>query len=65
MTINLELKLDLNQFRELKYLIDTQLDKESNLIKFNKDEELIEALKDIREQLRYPIIKENNNKELQ
>lgn len=59
MTINLELKLDLNQFRELKYLIDTQLDKESNLIKFNEDEELIESLKDIREQLRYPIIKEN------
>jgi len=59
MTINLELKLDLNQFRELKYLIDTQLDKESNLIKFNEDQELIEALKDIREQLKYPIIKEN------
>mgnify|MGYP003624417213 FL=1 len=59
MTINLELKLDLNQFRELKYLIETQLDKESNLIKFNEDEELIESLKDIREQLRYPIIKEN------
>ena len=59
MTINLELKLNLNQFRELKYLIDTQLDKESNLIKFNEDEELIESLKDIREQLRYPIIKEN------
>ena len=51
MTINLELKLDLNQFRELKYLIDTQLDKESNLIKFNEDEELIQTLKDIREQL--------------
>lgn len=59
MNINLELKLDLNQFRELKYLIDTQLDKESNLIKFNEDEELIESLKDIREQLRYPVIKEN------
>jgi len=59
MTINLELKLDLNQFRELKYLIDTQLDKESNLIKFNEDEELIESLKDIREQLKYPVIKEN------
>jgi len=51
MTINLELKLDLNQFRELKYLIDTQLDKESNLIKFNEDEELIQTLKDIRDQL--------------
>jgi len=59
MKINLELRLDLNQFRELKYLIDTQLDKESNLIKFNEDQELIEALKDIREQLKYPIIKEN------
>ena len=59
MNINLELRLDLNQFRELKYLIDTQLDKESNLIKFNEDQELIEALKDIREQLKYPIIKEN------
>lgn len=59
MKINLKLKLDLNQFRELKYLIDTQLDKESNLIKFNEDEELIESLKDIREQLRYPSIKEN------
>lgn len=51
MTINLELKLNFNQFRELKYLIDTQLDKESNLIKFNEDEELIQTLKDIREQL--------------
>ena len=59
MKINLELKLDLNQFRELKYLIDTQLDKESNLIRFNEDEDLIESLKDIREQLKYPIIKEN------
>ena len=47
MNINLELRLDLNQFRELKDLIDTQLDKESNLIKFNEDQELIEALKDI------------------
>ena len=59
MKINIELKLNLNQFRELKYLIDTQLDKESNLIKFNEDEELIESLKDIREKLRYPSIKEN------
>ena len=61
MNINLELRLDLNQFRELKDLIDTQLDKESNLIKFNEDQELIEALKDIREQLKYPIIKENES----
>lgn len=62
MRINLKLKLDLNQFRELKYLIDTQIDKKSNLIKFNEDEELIESLKDIREQLRYPSIKEELNK---
>lgn len=52
--MKINLKLNLDQFRELKYLIESQLNPESNLVKFNEDEELIKALKEILEALKKP-----------
>jgi len=52
--MKITLTLNLDQFRELKYLVESQLDKDNNLLKFNEDEDLIEALKDIRKQLNNP-----------
>ena len=54
MKIKLELTLD--QFRELKYLVESQLDKDSSLVKYNEDEELINALLELREKLCQPIV---------
>jgi hypothetical protein len=53
----IELELTLDQFRELKYLVESQLDKDSNLVKYNEDEDLINALLELREKLRKPIVK--------
>jgi len=55
--MKLLLELNEDQFNELKYLIDLQLDKDTNLIKYNEDQELIDSLKDIRKQLSYPDIR--------
>ena len=57
---NMKLLLELNedQFNELKYLIDLQLLEDTNLVKYNKHQELIDSLKDIRKQLSYPKIQD-------
>jgi len=47
------LVINQNQFDDLKYLIDLQLNKDT------KDEELIESLKNIRKQLSYPILQDH------
>ena len=52
--MKITLTLSLDQFRELKYLVESQLDKDSNLVKFNEDEDLIKSLKEIRKQLKNP-----------
>jgi len=52
--MKITLTLSLDQFRELKYLVESQLDKDSNLVKFNEDEDLIKSLKEISEQLKSP-----------
>jgi len=57
--MKIQLNLTPDQFRELKYLVNLQLDQNSNLIKFNEDEELIKALIEIREQLKYPVVTSN------
>ncbi len=49
--MKIELDLTLDQFRELKYLVEAQLDKDSNLVKYNEDEDLINALLELREKL--------------
>ena len=54
--MKIELELTLDQFRELKYLVESQLDKDSNLVKYNEDEDLINALLELREKLRQPIV---------
>ena len=54
--MKIELDLTLDQFRELKYLVESQLDKDSNLVKYNEDEDLINALLELREKLRQPIV---------
>lgn len=54
--MKIELELTLDQFRELKYLVEAQLDKDSNLVKYNEDEDLINALLELREKLRQPIV---------
>ena len=54
--MKIELDLTLDQFRELKYLVEAQLDKDSNLVKYNEDEDLINALLELREKLRQPIV---------
>jgi hypothetical protein len=56
--MKLLLELNQDQFDELKYLIDQQLSKEANLVKFNEDEQLVANLKDIRKQLSYPNIQD-------
>ena len=55
--LKLLLEIDQDQFNQLKYLIDLQLSKDSNLVKYNEDEQLISDLKDIRKQLSYPDIR--------
>jgi len=55
-TMKITLDLTLNQFEELKYLVDLELDKDSNLVKFNEDEELIASLLDLRQKLKQPIV---------
>jgi hypothetical protein len=57
--LKLLLEIDQDQFDQLKYLIDLQLSKDSNLIKYNEDEQLIADLKDIRKQLSYPILQDH------
>ena len=52
------LEINQDQFDELKYLIDLQLARDTNLVKYNEDEELIESLKDLRKQLSYPNIRD-------
>ena len=52
------LEINQDQFDELKYLIDQQLSKDTNLVKFNEDEQLVANLKDIRKQLSYPNIRD-------
>lgn len=52
--MKITLTLTLDQFRELKYLVESQLDKDSNLVKYNEDEDLIKSLKEIRKQLNEP-----------
>lgn len=54
--MKIELELTLDQFRELKYLVESQLDKDSNLVKYNEDEDLKNALLELREKLRQPIV---------
>ena len=54
--MKIELELTLDQFRELKYLVESQLDKDSNLVKYNEDEDLINALLELREKLGQPIV---------
>jgi hypothetical protein len=39
-------------------LLDLQLARDTNLVKYNEDEELIESLKDLRKQLSYPNIRD-------
>ena len=58
--MKLLLELNQDQFDELKYLIDLQLSKDTNLVKFNEDQELLDSLKDIRKQLSYPKIQNEN-----
>lgn len=53
--LKLLLEIDQDQFDQLKYLIDLQLDKD------NEDEQLIESLKNIRKQLSYPILQDHPN----
>lgn len=55
--IKLLLEIDQDQFDMLKYLIDLQLAKDSNLVKYSEDEQLISDLSDIRKQLSYPDIR--------
>jgi len=55
------LEINQDQFDELKYLIDLQLSKDTNLVKFNEDEQLVANLKDIRKQLSYPILQDAPN----
>ena len=55
------LEINQDQFDELKYLIDQQLSKDTNLVKFNEDEQLVANLKDIRKQLSYPILQDAPN----
>jgi hypothetical protein len=52
------LEINQDQFDELKYLLDLQLARDTNLVKYNEDEELIESLKDLRKQLSYPNIRD-------
>jgi hypothetical protein len=52
------LEINQDQFDELKYLIDLQLAEDTNLVKYNEGEELIESLKDLRKQLSYPNIRD-------
>lgn len=56
--MKLLLEINQDQFDELKYLIDQQLSKDTNLVKFNEDEQLVANLKDIRKQLSYPKIRD-------
>ena len=56
--MKLLLELNEDQFNELKYLIDLQLLEDTNLVKYNEDQELIDSLKDIRKQLSYPKIQD-------
>lgn len=56
--MKLLLELNQDQFDELKYLIDQQLSKDTNLVKYNEDEKLVANLKDIRKQLSYPNIQD-------
>ena len=56
--MKLLLQINQDQFDELKYLIDQQLSKDTNLVKFNEDQELIDSLKEIRKQLSYPKIQD-------
>jgi hypothetical protein len=53
------LEINQDQFDELKYLLDLQLARDTNLVKYNEDEELIESLKDLRKQLSYPILQDH------
>jgi hypothetical protein len=53
------LEINQDQFDELKYLLDLQLARDTNLVKYNEDEELIESLKDLRTQLSYPILQDH------
>lgn len=59
--MKLLLELNQDQFHELKYLIDLQLSEDTNLVKFNEDEQLVANLKDIRKQLSYPILQDHPN----
>ncbi len=59
--MKLLLELNQDQFDELKYLIDLQLSEDTNLVKFNEDEQLVANLKDIRKQLSYPILQDHPN----
>jgi hypothetical protein len=52
------IEINQDQFDELKYLLDLQLARDTNLVKYNEDEELIESLKDLRKQLSYPNIRD-------
>jgi len=52
------LEINQDQFDELKYLLDLQLARDTNLVKYNENEELIESLKDLRKQLSYPNIRD-------
>ena len=56
--MKLLLEINQDQFDELKYLIDQQLSKDTNLAKYNEDQELIDSLKEIRKQLSYPKIQD-------
>jgi hypothetical protein len=53
------LEINQNQFDELKYLIDLQFSKDTNLVRYNEDEQLISDLKGIRKQLSYPILQDH------
>jgi hypothetical protein len=53
------LEINQNQFDELKYLIDLQLSKDTNLVRYNEDEQLISDLKGIRKQLSYPNLQDH------
>jgi len=53
------LEINQNQFDELKYLIDLQFSKDTNLVRYDEDEQLISDLKGIRKQLSYPILQDH------
>ncbi len=53
------LVINQDQFDELKYLLDLQLEKDRNIVKNKEDEQFVANLKDIRKQLSYPILQDH------